>query len=67
MAKKINVEDLTITQLQELVDKLGYDISDLSDIEILAGCTGTCIQCNGTCQQCVSSCTKCVAGGLNVS
>lgn len=64
MAKNISIEDLTIAQLQDLIDELGYDVSDLTDIEILAGCTGTCVQCNGTCMRCVSACTRCVSGGL---
>ena len=48
--------DVGIQELKELIDNLGYDLSDLVDIEILACCTGTCDYCQGTC-------TKCQSGG----
>ena len=40
-----------IYELRELIDDLGYDLSDLEDIEILAHCTGTCDYCQGTCSK----------------
>lgn len=46
--------DMDLEELRELIDDLGYDLSDLEDIEILAHCTGTCDYCQGTCTQCQS-------------
>ena len=45
---------INIDELKGLIEELGFDISDLSDIELLASCTGTCDKCQSTCQNCVS-------------
>lgn len=52
----MNIEDLTLDELSDLVSEMGYDISDLEDIEVLASCSGTCTYCEGTCQNCQSGC-----------
>ena len=46
--------DMDIQELKELIEDLGYDLSDLEDIEVLAHCTGTCDYCQGTCSKCQS-------------
>lgn len=46
--------DMDLYELKEFIDQLGYDLSDLEDIEILARCTGSCTYCQGTCQKCQS-------------
>lgn len=45
---------MDIEELKELIEELGFDVSDLADIELLASCTGTCDKCQSTCQNCVS-------------
>ena len=54
LGKEEQIMDMDIYELRELIDDLGYDLSDLEDIEILAHCTGTCDYCQGTCSKCQS-------------
>lgn len=48
----MKMQNIGLEELKQLIDSLDYDLSDLSDIEILAACTGTCSTCNGVCQKC---------------
>lgn len=49
--------DMDIHELKDLIHDLGYDLSDLEDIEILASCSGS------ACNYCQGTCTKCQSGG----
>ena len=48
----MDIKNMGAVELKELIDELGYDLSDLEDIEILAKCTGTCERCQNTCTTC---------------
>ncbi len=54
----MSIENLTLDELAELVNEMGYDVSDLEDIEILAACSGTCTTCEGSCENCQSGCVR---------
>ena len=48
----MDIKNMGAVELKELIDELGYDLSDLEDIEILVKCTGTCERCQNTCTTC---------------
>lgn len=54
----MDIKNLTLSELSSIVNEMGYDLSDLEDIEILAACSGTCTKCQGSCQNCQSGCTS---------
>lgn len=54
----MDIKNLTLSELSSIVNEMGYDLSDLEDIEILAACSGTCTKCQNSCQLCQSGCTS---------
>ncbi len=54
----MSIENLTLEELAELVHEMGYNVSDLEDIEILASCSGTCTKCQNSCENCKTGCVR---------